>query len=633
MKTKFMLGTGLVLTSLLVSCSSEDLLQGGKPENANTLRAYIEKQSDSRVTINDEGIFAWSNDDAISVQLGSAFSTWTLSSINEDGSADFSSDCEAEDGAYAIYPNTVEAKVSTNDELQVTLPASYDTNKTAPILTGKYQDGKVEFAHAGALIRISFENVPSFVDNFVFSTNDQNITGDFTVDDEKAINVADDENNTVTINFTEEDIKDGGITFDIPVPVGTYNGFKASLRYGENEIYTKSTTEDKTYTIERRDLVVMPTEEVPTMNYVIEKVKVPEGYTKAQFLGGEDVMMLPDGQEETQEKINPSAYFDLAQVKSMYIDKVLQENPIRSYAFNDTDEHTVVIILNDDFTTAKNMFKYSLGVTSFDFSHFNTSGIKDMNSMFMYCYYLEKLDLSGIDTRDVTDMSSMFNGCRSLTSLDVSEFVTDNVTSMHSMFHCCSSLTTLNLSNFKTDNVTSMAYMFGGCSGLTSIDLSSFNTEKVTSMSYMFEGCSSLESIDLSNFKTPSLADMGWTFGYCKSLKSIDLSSFDTSGVSVMYYLFSNASNLTTIKMTGALNSSGDYYAAFNELPDKGEIYYPKAYATEYETLLFQSYLTNWDKYLLDENGKVIEDPDTDTDNSTDTSDNTPGYEVDSVED
>jgi hypothetical protein len=72
-------------------------------------------------------------------------------------------------------------------------------------------------------------------------------------------------------------------------------------------------------------------------------------------------------------------------------------------------------------------------------------------------------------------------------------------------------------------------------------------------------------------------------------------------------------SGLTSIKMTGALTSLNSYSDAFKGLSSKGAIYYPKAYATEYETM-FQSNLTDWDKYLLDENGNVIED--TSVDNS-----------------
>lgn len=94
-------------------------------------------------------------------------------------------------------------------------------------------------------------------------------------------------------------------------------------------------------------------------------------------------------------------------------------------------------------------------------------------------------------------MYQMFRNCSGLTSLDFSGFDTSNVTTMYQMFYGCSGLTKLDLSNFDTSNVTTMYYMFYGCSNLAEMDLSNFNTGKVTNMSSMFSNCSKLKQITL----------------------------------------------------------------------------------------------------------------------------------------
>ena len=136
--------------------------------------------------------------------------------------------------------------------------------------------------------------------------------------------------------------------------------------------------------------------------------------------------------------------FDMAQIDAMFIDGVEVE-PTNQYTFTTTGEHTVKIILNNNFTNAANMFNSCTSLTSLDLSNFDTSNVTSMNSMFSRCQNLTSLDLSSFDTSNVTDMGVMFNICTSLTSLDLSNFDTSKVTSMMGMFFECTSLTSLKM--------------------------------------------------------------------------------------------------------------------------------------------------------------------------------------------
>jgi surface protein len=458
MKIKTLFSAGLVLTSLLASCSSEDLLQGSQNAGTNTLTAYIESQNDSRVSISDEGKFAWSTDDKISVaSTSNGFETWSLSKINDDGSADFAAPdatTTANEGVYAVFPETLNPYVSDDDALQITLPAEYDSNKTVPVLTGKYNDGKVDFAHAGGLIRVSFDNVPSYANKFVFSTNNQNIAGGFTIDDNQAINTSTGTNSTITINIAGDDIKDGKITFDVPVPVGTYEGFTVGLYFGDIELASQSTTNSNT--IERRDLLVMPTitatDYFAGSNYVVEKVTSS---------GSNVEMFYSDWIEVTS---------NVCQVGAIYIDGVKLSEIVSSYLFPDTKNHIVVIVMNDNFNNASYMFQDCPSIDSFDFSHFDTSNVTDMSRMFYFCKRLETLNLSHFNTSKVTNMSYMFGECLLLETLDISNFDTGNVSDMSRMFYSCYKLNSLNLSSFNTNKLTDMSGMFMLCKGLQELN-------------------------------------------------------------------------------------------------------------------------------------------------------------------
>jgi surface protein len=341
-----------------------------------------------------------------------------LSKINEDGSADFTSSSTVSDDAYAVFPETLNPSVSDDGALQVTLPAEYESNKTAPILIGKYNGGKVDFAHVGGLIRISFANVPSSATKVVFTTNGQNISGDFTVDG-NAINTTEGDNNTVTITIADGDNVDGSMTFDIPVPVGEYKGFTISIYSGDNLFISQSTSE--AYTIERRDLLVMPIISLPT-NYVIETIK---------RLSPEDKTNIFDNVQE----------FDLSQVSAVYIDGKKQDEIAYSYAFGDTEEHSVTIVMNENFTSAYSMFYGCGAITSLDLSHLDTSNVTDMSYMFSECDGLTSLDLSNFDTSNVTDMSVMFSVCPNLVEIKMTGDIKDGV-DISDMFSCVPTLGT-----------------------------------------------------------------------------------------------------------------------------------------------------------------------------------------------
>ena len=200
--------------------------------------------------------------------------------------------------------------------------------------------------------------------------------------------------------------------------------------------------------------------------------------------------------------------------------------------------------------SSTNLF-YSLSeITSFDFSNFDTSVVKDMNSMFQNCNKLTSLNISTFNTAKVTDMSYMFN-CSLLSSITFGNgFSFNEVTHLVCMFDSCS-LTSINLSPYLNSSTNykffAMDSMFGSCGVLETINLGTFNAPVLDSTNSMFYGCSSLTSINMKILKTNYLRTTAGMFSGCSSLTSIDLSGFVTKNVITMDNMFDSCSSLASI--------------------------------------------------------------------------------------
>lgn len=161
------------------------------------------------------------------------------------------------------------------------------------------------------------------------------------------------------------------------------------------------------------------------------------------------------------------------------------------------------------------------GVTSLDFTEWNTSNVINMSYMLNNNKNIKSYDLTSFDTSNVTDMSSMFSNSEILRYV-ANNFNTSAVTTMETMFLDCAALNDItSLQNWDISNVTNMRYMFGRCISLASADLSHWNVSNVTDCFCMFDTCTSLKSINISNWNFNSNCKMTAMFDGCKELTDI----------------------------------------------------------------------------------------------------------------
>lgn len=237
---------------VMTNCSQEEELQDIQQRgDVHTLNATIEGSSRSAVT--DGGVFSWTLDDAISVWDGDSYEKFTYSGTDNkfNGSANQIS-------GYAIYPYGSHPNYSGSGLPQVNLSSTYNYGSTNAIMLEKVQGNsdKLSFSHLGGLMRFTIKNIPSNATSFTFTAN-SGITGDFQVetqnDGTNVIKATTSNNNqSVTISFSNSQLSNGTGTFYVPLPVGTYTGFTITVG---NCSYTSQATN----TIKRRTLLLMPT--------------------------------------------------------------------------------------------------------------------------------------------------------------------------------------------------------------------------------------------------------------------------------------------------------------------------------------------------------------------------------------
>ena len=275
-----------------------------------------------------------------------------------------------------------------------------------------------------------------------------------------------------------------------------------------------------------------------------------------------------------------------------YIPFKIEKNDILEIHFVNSP-HTLEHLFEMDFgrfdETLFAPFLDDKNIISVDFSHFNSSLVRSMESMFYGANPIEEINFSNFDTSKVNNMNHMFEFCSSLSSLNLSNFDTSNVEVMWRMFDGCTSLKSLDLSNFDTSNVVIMWSMFDGCTSLKSLDLSNFDTSGVTNMEAMFYNCISLQFLDISNFNTEYLRSSDVIFDNLNSLKYLNLYNIDDTGLYIdnknKYESLIEIPNLIICKKEGNIGINN----AINICDDNKYYSYP---AINYVTITYED-----DKY------------------------------------
>jgi hypothetical protein len=260
-----LLGTAAMAMVAVSACSSQEAedLNNNTADKA-TITAVI--ATTSRTYAEDGGSATWAKGDQFY-----ALSTGHIYR-NEDAdnaaSATFtSSSSDAETSTYAVYPYFAEgtAPALSGENLTVTLPTEYEytvtdntfnANTNSPML-GTLSGSTYTFQHLVGILRLQYPSLPAGTKSVKFEANVR-ITGAYTTtvaahelkqDSETA-------GNTVTINLSEATTADvENARFIIPLPTGSYAGFKVSAIDEDGTVLSSYTTY-KTYTLALGDIAL-----------------------------------------------------------------------------------------------------------------------------------------------------------------------------------------------------------------------------------------------------------------------------------------------------------------------------------------------------------------------------------------
>ena len=188
-------GVAALLLALSACTRENDVLDGG--EEMMTACAP-DAQPATRSQIAADGAFSWDAEDLIAVHYTNdfpAYSNYRIASLKEGAgtaTAKFSLIPNGIRDGFALYPSVIADKDYpglSGGDLRVHMPQSYPLKSTSmgwtapiPMLAVNTSGNDLDFAHLGALMRLTLNNVPAGT-QYIKVASDYNLSGSFVVQD------------------------------------------------------------------------------------------------------------------------------------------------------------------------------------------------------------------------------------------------------------------------------------------------------------------------------------------------------------------------------------------------------------------------------------------------------------------
>ncbi|MBR5042967.1 MAG: hypothetical protein IKX67_06970 [Bacteroidales bacterium] len=271
----------VAVATLFFSCNKE--LEPTAPTTTDrfTFKASIEQLAEpTKATINGSNQLVWAQDDKIGIYVTT--SNWTDKNqpftLDGEGGAttgdfkwDYNGDFPAADATAAFFPwqGTGSDKNNVaNSSIYFKLPGSYSNYTSGQMFTPLVaklngSTDPIAFKHAGAAVKVTFNNLPAGVHSLGMTVDGQQVYGDFSVEIENAGTAAMTPdnvvatNNTIWLNIAPADAE-REFTFLFPVPALTTPKLSFQM-YDENNILVwQKNLKAQPSSLGRGDVLVMP---------------------------------------------------------------------------------------------------------------------------------------------------------------------------------------------------------------------------------------------------------------------------------------------------------------------------------------------------------------------------------------
>lgn len=260
MKKALLFLTSAVL--LMAGCAKvENEIAPEKGMHQVTLKAYVPEET--RVSINNAGVFSWQVDDKISV-VGDDELTYTFTTTGSGPSVNFDGTLPegVNVGQYAFYPASEggeEGSYVDGDDISFFMPTEYTYVQDATFMPmlGEISSEGAAFKAVGGVLKLIIYNVPADAARLVFTARNKVVTGDFPVSN--GVITAEDQEADDYVHIVFDGKRKDNMVFYIPLPTGTIHGFELGFMTANStdiEGATKTTT--ATLNVTRNKMIIAP---------------------------------------------------------------------------------------------------------------------------------------------------------------------------------------------------------------------------------------------------------------------------------------------------------------------------------------------------------------------------------------
>lgn len=260
MKKALLFLTSAVL--LMAGCAKvENEIAPEKGMHQVTLKAYVPEET--RVSINNAGVFSWQVDDKISV-VGDDEFTYTFTTAGSGSSVTFDGTLPegVNVGQYAFYPASEggeEGSYVDGDEISFFMPTEYTYVQDAAFMPmlGEISSEGAAFKAVGGVLKLIIYNVPADAARLVFTARNKVVTGNFPVSN--GVISAEDQEADDYVHIVFDGKRNDNMVFYIPLPTGTINGFELGFMTASNtDIEGASKTTTATLNVTRNKMIIAP---------------------------------------------------------------------------------------------------------------------------------------------------------------------------------------------------------------------------------------------------------------------------------------------------------------------------------------------------------------------------------------
>lgn len=246
----------------LAACNKE-MENNETPESPESVKMITETinanlGADTKVTIADDGAFAWTAGENIAVHVSNGDShkyvVTTSGASATAASASFT--VSYEEGysrdAFAIFPSTIVATDAANYgqsgmALDVTLPSEYTldqvsgTTTPCPMIASNTGSGW-EFYHLCGLLRLTVNSIPPTANKITVNFHGNKVYGAFSVDSpvtagsSSIVTATGSANDEITITFAAAGVWRDGVDINLPLPTGDYTNITVKAFAGSSEL-------------------------------------------------------------------------------------------------------------------------------------------------------------------------------------------------------------------------------------------------------------------------------------------------------------------------------------------------------------------------------------------------------------